>query len=107
MQIEEVWPLLRQGCRVRNGQWKRGSYIVLQRGYPNGIPINHNTAEATGIPRGTVKVFQPYIMLHTAEGSFVPYVATQSDLLSEVWEAEPLAPSRFKRLRPIRDNPQA
>ena len=107
MQIEEVWPLLRQGHRVRNAHWEWEMYIVLQKGYPDGIPINNNTAQATGIPPGTVKVFRPYIMLHTADGSFVPYVATQSDLLSEVWEAEPLAPSRFKRLRPIRDNPQA
>jgi hypothetical protein len=61
-------------------------YIVLQRGYPDGIPINENTSVATGIREGTVVVFRPYFMLHCVDGSFVPYVATQSDLLSEVWQ---------------------
>jgi hypothetical protein len=61
-------------------------FIVLQKGYPDGIPINRNTAEATGLPEGDLRVFRPYIMLHCVDGSFVPYVATQSDLLTEMWE---------------------
>lgn len=90
MKIEEAWPLLRQGKRIWSAHWESGMYITLQKGYPEGIPINSNTAEATGLPEGTVKVFREYIMLHTVDGSFVPYVATQSDLLTEVWDEAPV-----------------
>ena len=61
-------------------------YIVLQPGYPDGIGINANTAEATGIPQGTVCVFRPYLMMFTADGEFVPWVASQTDLLASDWE---------------------
>lgn len=86
MNFELALTRLKRGRKIRNQQWDPGMYIVLQAGYPDGIPINKNTAKATGIPEGTVVKFRPYIMLHTIDGSFVPYVATQIDLLSEVWE---------------------
>lgn len=86
MKIEEAWPLMRAGARIRSQHWDELMFIVLQEGYPDGISINENTAKATGIPPGTVKKFRPYVMLHTHDGSFVPYVATQSDLLTELWE---------------------
>jgi hypothetical protein len=89
MKLEEVWPLLREGARIMNADWDSGMYIVWQAGYPNGIPINQNTAEATGIPEGTVKKFQPYIMLHDAHGDFVPYVMSQSDMTSTFWQVAP------------------
>jgi Protein of unknown function (DUF2829) len=61
-------------------------WVVLQAGYPDGVAINSNTAEATGIPEGTVKKFRPYLMLHTAQGDFVPWAPTVSDVLAEDWE---------------------
>lgn len=63
----------------------KGMYIVLQRGYPDGIPINKNTAEATGISEGTVCKFLPYIMMKTAGGEFVPWLASQTDILADDW----------------------
>jgi hypothetical protein len=86
MKIEEAWPLLREGHRIRSAHWQPGMYIVLQKGYPEGIPINANTAEATGLPEGTIRIFREYIMLHSVDGSFVPYVASQTDMLTRVWE---------------------
>ncbi len=61
-------------------------YLALQKGYPNGVAINKNTAEATGLPEGTLWVFDPYIMLKTAINSFVPWVTSQTDVLAEDWE---------------------
>ncbi len=49
------------------------------------IPINKNTSEATGIPEGTVCVFRPYLMMRTVDGSFVPWVASHTDLIEEDW----------------------
>lgn len=73
--------------KVRRAGWNgKGMFCVFQAGYPNGIPINRNTAEATGIPEGTVCSFLPYIMMRTAGGEFVPWLCSQTDLLAEDWE---------------------
>lgn len=79
---------LRQGSKVARMGWNgKGMYVVLQKGYPNGIPINKNTAEATGLPEGTNCVFLPYLMMKTAdiEPTFVPWLASQTDLLAFDW----------------------
>lgn len=86
MKLEEIMPELRAGHKVTNMNWTPGMFIVLQAGYPEGIPINQNTADSLGLPLGTIKRFRPYVMLNTVDDSFVPYVMTQSDMLSEVWE---------------------
>lgn len=85
------WALqqLRMGKKVTRRGWNgKGQYVVFQKGYPNGIPINENTADATGMDRGTVCKFLPYLMLKTADESpsFVPWLASQTDLLAFDWE---------------------
>jgi hypothetical protein len=75
------------GLRVRRAGWNgKGMWLAYQKGYPDGIPINENTANATGIPKGTVCKFLPYIMMCTASGDFVPWLCSQTDLLAEDWE---------------------
>jgi len=77
---------LREGRRLTRLGWNgRGQYVVLQKGYPDGIPINANTAEAIALPADTILVFLPYFMIHTVNGSFVPWVASQMDLLADDW----------------------
>lgn len=77
---------LRQGERIHRRNWNAtGQWVVLQKGYPEGIAINANTAEATGLPEGEVHVFRPYMMLHTADGSFAPWQPTGSDVLADDW----------------------
>jgi len=77
---------IKSGRRVSRSNWNApGQFVVLQKGYPDGIAINANTAEATGIEQGTVCVFRPYLMLRTADGSFVPWAPTVSDVLAEDW----------------------
>jgi hypothetical protein len=60
-------------------------FVVYQAGYPDGIPINANTAEATGLSQGAVCVFRPYLMIRTVDGSFVPWVISQTDALADDW----------------------
>jgi hypothetical protein len=82
------WALqaLKDGEKIQRAGWNgKGMWLVFQRGYPRGIPINENTAEATGLPQGTICGFRPYIMMYTAQGEFVPWVASQSDLLESDW----------------------
>lgn len=80
--------LLKAGFRIGRKGWNGANqWVTLQKGYPDGIAINQNTAEATGIEQGTVCVFRPYFMLKTAdvETSFVPWVPSVSDALAEDW----------------------
>lgn len=85
------WALqqLRMGKKVTRRGWNgKGQWLVLQKGYPAGIPINENTANATGIPLGTVCVFLPYIMIKVVceKPSFVPWLPSQGDILAFDWE---------------------
>jgi hypothetical protein len=78
---------LKSGDRVERAGWNAaGQYVALQPGYPGGIGINANTAQATGLPQGTVCRFWPYLMLCTAQHDFVPWAPTVSDVLADDWE---------------------
>lgn len=80
-----LWEL-RQGRRAARTGWNgKDMYVVFQPGYPNGIEINQNTAAAIGQPVGTVCFFRPYLMMRTVDGEFVPWVASQTDLLAGDW----------------------
>lgn len=88
MDFGEALQALKDGRRVAREGWNgRGMFVVLQKGYPDGIAINGNTAEATGLPEGTVCRFRPYLMMYTVDGDFVPWVASQTDLLAADWSA--------------------
>lgn len=96
-----AWALeeLRGGERVQRAGWNgKGMFVCLQPGYPNGIAINANTADAIGEPQGTVHRFEPYFMFKTAQGSFVPWLASVTDLLASDWQryaklSEPVQPA--------------
>lgn len=75
---------LNEGKKVFRSGWNgKGMWVVLQKGYPEGIPINKNTADAIGEPEGTVHKFLPYLMFRTAQGDFVPWLASQTDILAD------------------------
>ena len=77
---------LREGCKVSRSGWNgKNMYVVLQKGYPDGIPINQNTADAIKEPVGTIYKFLPYLMFRTAQGDFVPWLASQTDILAMDW----------------------
>ena len=87
MDFGEALTALLAGKRVARSGWNgKGMFVVHQAGYPDGIAINANTAAATGIPQGTVCAFRPYLMMRTVDGEFVPWVASQTDLLAEDWD---------------------
>jgi hypothetical protein len=81
-EIGEAIRLMRSGLRVARAGWNgRGMWLAYQAGYPDGIPINANTARATGLAEGTICV-----MMRTAPGDFVPWLCSQTDLLADDWE---------------------
>jgi hypothetical protein len=60
-------------------------WVTLQKGYPNGVPANENSAKAFRVPLGSNIVIRPYLVMRTVDGEFVPWVASQTDLLAEDW----------------------
>lgn len=83
------WALrqLRNGLKVSRCGWNgKGMWVAYQAGYPDGIAINGNTATATGVAEGTRCRFLPYLMMRTVEGAFVPWLASQTDILATDWE---------------------
>jgi len=62
---------LRSGAKVQRAGWNgRGMWLALQAGC-------------------TVCKFLPYIMMRTAGGEFVPWLASQTDVLSFDWSVTP------------------
>ena len=87
MDFGEALRKLRIGHKVARSGWNgRGMCVFLQKGYPEGVPANANTAEAAGIPAGTIIRVLPYLMMRTVDGGLVPWLASQTDILAEDWE---------------------
>ena len=84
--FEEALVWAKRGKKIARVGWNgKNMFVVIQKGYPDGIAINANTAEATGIPEGTVCRFRPYLMMKTAQDDFVPWVISQTDALADDW----------------------
>lgn len=90
MDFSQALKQVKGGYRISRSGWNgKGMYIVYQKGYPDGIAINKNTSDATGIAEGTVCRFLPYLMMWTADNSFVPWLASQTDILADDWTYGP------------------
>lgn len=63
-----------------------GMFAVYQKGYPNGIPCNKQTAEAWGLKEGDAFKVRPYLQLRTAQGDHAMWTPTTSDILADDWE---------------------
>lgn len=86
MDFSDALHAVKSGEKISRHGWNANyQFVVYQKGYPDGIEIDENTAEATGFPLGTKCLFQPYLMLLSAKGSFVPWVPSMGDLMAEDW----------------------
>lgn len=73
------WALmeLKEGKKVSRQGWNgKGMYLFLE--IP--IPLNDRPHEEYELER------LPYIMMKTADNKLVPWLASQTDILSEDWE---------------------
>lgn len=84
------WALeqLGQGEKLQREGWNgKGMFIVAQKGYPEGIPCNSNTAHALKIPEGTLIRTRPYLAMIDTQGFLVTgWVPSQTDLFADDWE---------------------
>lgn len=87
MSFGEALEALKRGAFVaRNGWNRKGAWLWLVQKdeyrltaplSPQNIPVAESMTEATMLP---------WIMMCTAQGDFVPWLASQTDMLAEDWE---------------------
>ena len=86
MDFGEAIRALKAGRKVSREGWNgRGMWLIYKKGYTDGVPANKSMSEAAGIPEGTVVKILPYLMMKTATGEYVPWLASQTDVLAEDW----------------------
>ena len=81
-----VIELIKQGRRAARKGWNgKGMFVVYQKGYPQGIPCNKQTAEAWGMNEGDSFVCNPYLQIQNVDGSHSMWVPSINDILSDDW----------------------
>lgn len=77
---------MKKGHKVTRRGWNgKGQWVVYRTGYPDGIPCNKNTADAVGIPEGSLFKVRPYFQLKCVDDTFQMWFASVSDMLEEDW----------------------
>jgi len=78
---------LKQGDKVTRRGWNgKNMFVVYQKGYPQGIKCNKQTAEAFGINEGDLFVCNPYLQIKNPDGSASMWVPSVSDVLASDWD---------------------
>ena len=76
----------KKGKKISRRGWNgKGMYVIYRTGYPEGIPCNKNTADAVGIPEGTLFKVRPYLQMKCVDDTFQMWMASQSDILADDW----------------------
>lgn len=77
------------GAHIMRLSWAGGTYVTMQAGYPEGIAINANTAQATGLTQGDTAVFDPYLVQRKPcadlPSRFVHWAPSTEDLFATDW----------------------
>lgn len=77
---------LREGRKVARQGWNgKGMYITLKPGYPEGIVANEATRKAHSLEVGSIIKYAPYLEMKTVDGTLVPWLASQTDILAGDW----------------------
>lgn len=77
---------LKAGQKVARKGWNgKGMFVVYQKGYPNGIHCNKQTAEAWGINEGDLFICNPYLQIRCVNGSHSMWVPSINDCLATDW----------------------
>lgn len=86
MNFGQALEQLKLGCKVAREGWNgKGMFVVMQKGYPEGVPCNKQTAEVYGYEEGSLFKLRPYLQMRCADGTHQMWLASQSDILEEDW----------------------
>lgn len=76
----------KKGYKIARIGWNgKGMFVVYQKGYPQGIPSNKQTAIAWGINEGDLFKCEPYLQIKMVNGSHAMWVPSINDTLAEDW----------------------
>ena len=86
MDFGEAIRALKDGKRVARSGWNgKGMFLVLVPG-SIGLTVEAGRPLAiAGVPVGTKFNYLPHVDMWTVDGAFVPWLASQTDVLSEDW----------------------
>lgn len=77
---------VKKGQKIARKGWNgKGMFVVYQKGYPQGIPCNKQTAEAWGLNEGDLFICNPYLQIMQVDGSHSMWVPSIGDVLAEDW----------------------
>lgn len=84
MNFEYALEQIKMGNRLARWGWNgKGMFVFLV----HGSTFEVNRPPLMGIyPEGTKIIYQPHVDMCTADGSIVPWLVSQSDLLADDWE---------------------
>lgn len=77
--------LLKDGANVARASWNDIKQVALQKGYPNGIPCNEQTAKCWGLHPGDKFICNPYLQCERSDGSFSMWIPSVDDILADDW----------------------
>ena len=87
MDFGKALEALKAGKKVSRKGWNgKGMFVVLQKGYPNEIPCNKQTAEAWGLKEGDLFKCEPYLQIKMVNGSHAMWSPSVNDCLADDWE---------------------
>ena len=87
MDFGKALEYVKQGEKIFRLGWNgKGMFVVYQKGYPEGIPSNKQTAEAWGLNEGDLFKVEPYLQIRTADRTHAMWVPSIQDILAEDWE---------------------
>ena len=86
MDFGEALKYCKAGKKITRTGWNgKGMFVIYQKGYPDGVPYNEQTAEAYGIDEGDTVKINPYLQLKCVDGSYSMWVPSINDILAEDW----------------------
>lgn len=82
----EAFDKCRNGYAISRKGWNgKNLQVVFQKGYPDGVPCNAQTAEAWGLREGDLFKCDPYLQINTTDGSHAMWVPSIRDLMANDW----------------------
>lgn len=86
MDFSDALRAVKDGQKIARCGWNgKDMFVVYQKGYPEGIPCNMQTAQAWGLDEGENFICNPYLQIKNPDGSHSMWVPSISDILADDW----------------------
>lgn len=84
----EALEALKAGKKVERSGWNgKGMFLVLVPG-SKGLKVEEGRPFAKILPLGSTFDYQDHVDMFTAQGTFVPWLCSQSDMLADDWQIQ-------------------